>query len=637
MSLWLAVKVIRGLTVPQTHHAYEIESTCSFGDLSQRLSDLREDESIVKIEIKSSASSLGASAFKMEVRLETPVAVCSQFTAFMVEFTVQAKETTALPDSVPAGQRSLTSVLMSNTNKRGRPAKKSVNNNFDKLYNHLIDYLEENNISWSTSVISTTGKKFVSSLASLLWHITCHHNRFRERSASLPDFVEKFADYNDFAQKHQSKPKLEANKLRKYIDDIVPFLTQPWMLKHASFLHDLNILVEACHKVSNQMDQYLAKNVEKQHSVTSYTSDNVNTAVRDAVVGPVSPEYKDVDNRLETVELYEPMHLADFEQEDRYKRRHWIDNLHVSCDIALMKKSYGGRMGNINVIWKVNRKDIDHETKMARTVLRVNKELPDYHTRQMKKDFIDKYRKVSKVSATAMREIYQELTGDNSKPLTKLEEIRRERLVEMILSHDDHALVQDMRLFNGKEGSTVFDEFWNEVQSLFDEYIASVHERRHGSVLYLPFAISIRELIERVKRRKPDVKVPSEEWVRLQFQPKNPCSLAAMAHTGRFDIKYQVQRRQMRGNHDDSKYVFHQQRYFREFAVRYNTHTTLISADDKAVIPIGEPEHAISTGVRAHNSSLGPSDPNVAISALDHDWKIAGIVPSVNLFVEIPE
>ena len=63
----------------------------------------------------------------------------------------------------------------------------------------------------------------------------------------------------------------------------------------------------------------------------------------------------------------------------------------------------------------------------------------------------------------------------------------------------------------------------------------------------------------------------------------------------------------------------------------------MVSADDKAVILVGEPEHAVSTGVRAHNKSLGASDPNTPITALDHDWKIAGIIPSVNLFVEIPE
>ena len=92
MAVWLAVKIRRGLTAPQNHRAYEIDPKCSFGDLSQRLSDLREDERIAKIEIRSSTSS-----FTMEVRLETPIAICTQFSAFMVEFIVEIPE--VIPES----------------------------------------------------------------------------------------------------------------------------------------------------------------------------------------------------------------------------------------------------------------------------------------------------------------------------------------------------------------------------------------------------------------------------------------------------------------------------------------------------------------------------------------------------------
>ena len=84
-------------------------------------------------------------------------------------------------------------------------------------------------------------------------------------------------------------------------------------------------------------------------------------------------------------------------------------------------------MGNINVIWRVKRDDDDHETNMAKAVLSIDKDLAEYHTRQMKKDFIDKYLRVHKLSATVMREIYAELTGDDSKPLNKMEEKLRER------------------------------------------------------------------------------------------------------------------------------------------------------------------------------------------------------------------
>ena len=173
-----------------------------------------------------------------------------------------------------------------------------------------------------------------------------------------------------------------------------------------------------------------------------------------------------------------------------------------------------------------------------------------------------------------------------------------------------------------------------EVAYLFEEYQTAVHERRHGDTSYLPFAISIRELIERVKRRKPAILSPSEEWVRLQFNPSNPYSNNALKHTGRFPIKYMVQRRQMRSDHVDSKYACVYFAYLKEFAVKYQENAMIGFLDDKATIPVGEPKHAVSTNVRSYGRSLGAE--NIDIVALDHDWKIAGLVPSIALIGDIP-
>ena len=52
---------------------------------------------------------------------------------------------------------------------------------------------------------------------------------------------------------------------------------------------------------------------------------------------------------------YTPVHLFLFEPESLYRRRHWIDNLVFSSDVALMVKSYGGRLSNISIVWKVTR------------------------------------------------------------------------------------------------------------------------------------------------------------------------------------------------------------------------------------------------------------------------------------------
>ena len=61
----------------------------------------------------------------------------------------------------------------------------------------------------------------------------------------------------------------------------------------------------------------------------------------------------------------------------------------------------------------------------------------------------------------------------------------------------------------------------------------------------------------------------------------------------------------MRADHDNSKYLFHQQRYVKEFAVKFQEYINLVRVDDKIVISVGELEQAISTGICTHNPSLG--------------------------------
>ena len=65
-------------------------------------------------------------------------------------------------------------------------------------------------------------------------------------------------------------------------------------------------------------------------------------------------------------------------------------------------------------------------------------------------------------------------------------------------------------------------------------------------------------------------------------------------------------------------------------------HIIILSLDDKAITPVGEPDNSISTGIRGHHRSLvtvgGPT-----LAALDHDFHLFGIVPSVSLVIEIPD
>ena len=76
--------------------------------------------------------------------------------------------------------------------------------------------------------------------------------------------------------------------------------------------------------------------------------------------------------------------------------------------------------------------------------------------------------------------------------------------------------------------------------------------------------------------------------MRLQFWPKNYFYGNAVQHTGKFDLKFKVQSRQLCGSHVDSHYCAALFRYVKSFAVKYRDYTVIVCMDDTNQICIGE-------------------------------------------------
>ena len=90
------------------------------------------------------------------------------------------------------------SILMNND--RVLPDKLSKpKNNFDILFNSIIDYFKEINVSWPKTLKLSTTQHFAKTLQSMLWNITCHHEYFAERSATIPAHLAKFKNLNNYA------------------------------------------------------------------------------------------------------------------------------------------------------------------------------------------------------------------------------------------------------------------------------------------------------------------------------------------------------------------------------------------------------------------------------------------------------
>ena len=77
-------------------------------------------------------------------------------------------------------------------------------------------------------------------------------------------------------------------------------------------------------------------------------------------------------------------------------------------------------------------------------------------------------------------------------------------------------------------------------------------------------------------------------------------------------------------------------RYLKYFCTLHCQVVTYVSMDDKVIISVGEPGLPVSTGARGHNrSTVALEGPGPV--ALDHDFHVHGIVPSVFLIVNTRE
>ena len=113
--------------------------------------------------------------------------------------------------------------------------------------------------------------------------------------------------------------------------------------------------------------------------------------------GPVKAEYNDLLSVLETKKYYEPIILCEYEPVDRRQQFEWLQGLSLPFLVTLMRRAYGGYIGTINFLSKIPvNKDSKDDTTEMHLVLELIKNLPNLHSRQMEKDFIQRYARIAK-------------------------------------------------------------------------------------------------------------------------------------------------------------------------------------------------------------------------------------------------
>ena len=253
----------------------------------------------------------------------------------------------------------------------------------------------------------------------------------------------------------------------------------------------------------------------------------------------------------------------------------------------------------------------------------------------MKRNFLQKVTLLcDNVKPMEARCIYKDLTGDLSAPETSEQRVIDEK-VKTALELQDPDIITDLREHN--QGQPIkYSLFFDEAKKYIENVVeTAVDDRRHTDIQHLATAISVRDLLNQVKDKCPDgTPIPSEQWLRLQFAPKNPSSKASLQYTGNLHVKYQVQSRQLRKSHIDLQYASAIFRYMKDFAVLFRDNTVFVCMDDKHHCKVGEPGHPVAAVDRGKRVIVGE---NSVFAVSDHDFTKFSILPSVTMLIDIPE
>ena len=403
-------------------------------------------------------------------------------------------------------------------------------------------------------------------------------------------------------------------------------------------------LTESLHKYAKYLEAQNEKVLTLQHASTPARSTCNAVAlftlpVKDfhtlSTLYALLPVY----NALKEKQYYEPLFLNDLAPTIPRDCYHFIQNLKENdcqLDAVLYTYSTGNNKGNYHFLWLISPDSSADEVQSQKAALiqTLNADMPTFHSRVMRQNFISLFGRMANVKPAYLREIYHELTRDCSAASSEIEYHVNE-CVRQVLKLKDPDLVVDLRQHN-KGHSSKYMEFWEACENYIQGNIeTAVDDRRHDPIEHLAVAMSVPDLLSEVSKKvEPGTPIPSVQWLQLQFWPKSPTAKTALQYTGRLKVKYMVQKRQMRKFHEDAHYASALFRYEKEMAIKFRRFSIFASLDDKHKVPVGDPGYPVASVDRRKKVLVSVNKP---FMVGDHDFTRNSFTPSVALFIEIPE
>lgn len=264
--------------------------------------------------------------FPMQVSFDAPVFLCHQFQCKFVCFTIE-EDKRDKPNAF--------GIMMLATHKVVLPppyetSSEQLLRGDHAIYNKLLELLHKKKLGWSPDAVTSVGGNFVKVLSDCLWTLDSHHEQFTLRACHLPSIFSEFKGFNDWVKKKHKKPQLSQAVLERHISILSDYLMQPWFStsKWLNFRSSMEQLVETLHKYKSYLTVHNEK-VQELHGrpIVNPAEESFSVRLIPASPKPTQKVYLKLEEVIMATEYYVPVFLNDFAPEDRYARRHWIDQL----------------------------------------------------------------------------------------------------------------------------------------------------------------------------------------------------------------------------------------------------------------------------------------------------------------------
>ena len=284
-----------------------------------------------------------------------------------------------------------------------------------QLKNDILKWLEKNELGWSPDACEQQGNIFIKTLTETLWNLDGHAETLKNRGCGIPDMFEGFTGYNKPGKsKHRKRPhtNLEYQKIVELSQELFQLCGSSYLkrVEWKSVYESLLRLADNLRRYATYL-QHQTVSSQATHAKKVLQADVDEWEVYQANIfidsSTKRARYKLLHEALLHAQPYQPIFVNEYAPTDRRRRNEYVNKLVFPC--KTIRYSYTGQQSHLHFVWKMNSADSETQRQQNNDNCKekLKKEFPTFHTRAMKRDFIQHFGRATGVKSGILREAYR--------------------------------------------------------------------------------------------------------------------------------------------------------------------------------------------------------------------------------------